>query len=143
MNGTSERTSIQADASRRNGRRGRGPTTAEGRVRSSMNRVVHGLNSTRLLLATEDVEEYRQHVQEWVASLAPATPAEQQVVMLVADLAWRLKRVSRIEERRALALLDDLVEQTPEWQMRKRAHELATALDAVSRIVSTSAVPVP
>ncbi len=108
-----------------------------------MNRTVHGLNSVRLLLATEDVEEYRQHAQEWVASLTPATPAEHQIVMLVADLVWRLRRIERIEERRALAILGDLVEQTPEWRIRTQAHELATALDTVSRLVSTSATPVP
>ena len=137
------RSEAQRAASRCNGAHGTGPRSADGRVRSSMNRTVHGLNSVRLLLATEDVEEYRQHVHEWTTSLAPATPAEHQIAMLIGDLAWRLKRVSRIEERRALTLLDDLVERTPEWQMRKQAHELATALDTVSRIVSTSAVPVP
>jgi hypothetical protein len=137
------RTDAQRAAARLNGTRSSGPRTPEGRERSSLNRTVHGLNAVRLLLATEDVAEYRLHVQEWVESLVPSTAAERQVVLLLADLMWRLKRVARIEERRALAILDDHVERTPEWQTRARATELVVGLDAVTRMVSTSAVPVP
>lgn len=112
-------------------------------MRSSANRATHGLNSVRLLLATEDVAEYRHHLDEWVQSLGPATPAEHQIVQLVADLMWRLKRVERIEQRRALAILDDLVEQTPEWATRARAQDLALGLDTVARMVASSPLPVP
>jgi len=137
------RSDAQRDASRRNGARSAGPRTPEGRVRSSMNRTTHGLNATRLLLATEDVEEYRLHLAEWVTSLGPATGAEHQVVQLIADLTWRLKRVERIEQRRALAILCDLVEQTPEWAARARSLDLVLGLDTVARMVASSPLPVP
>lgn len=137
------RTDAQRAASRRNGARSTGPRTPEGRVRSSANRTTHGLNSVRLLLATEDVEEYRQHTGEWVASLGPATAAEHQVVELVADLVWRLKRVERIEQRRALAILSNLAEQTPEAAARARAQDLLLGLDTVARMVASSPLPVP
>jgi hypothetical protein len=137
------RTEAQRAASRRNGARSAGPRTPEGRVRSSVNRTTHGLNSVRLLLATEDAEEYRQHLTEWIQSLGPSTAAEQQIVQLVADLIWRLKRVERFEERRALAILGDLVEQTPEWATRACAHDLVLGLDTVARMVASSPLPVP
>jgi hypothetical protein len=137
------RTEAQRAASRRNGARSTGPRTSEGRVRSSANRATHGLNSVRLLLATEDVEEYRQHLDEWVLSLGPVTAAEHQIVQLVADLMWRLKRVERIEQRRALAILEDLIEQSPEWAARARAHDLVLGLDTVARMVASSPLPVP
>jgi hypothetical protein len=140
---TTTRSEAQRNASRRNGARSTGPRSAEGRGRSSLNRTVHGLNSTRLLLATEDVAEYREHVEEWIESLLPATAAERQIVLLVADLMWRLKRIGRIEERLALALLDDIVEQTPESQMQTQARELATALDTPGQVVATAKLPVP
>ncbi|WP_242353873.1 hypothetical protein [Anaeromyxobacter sp. SG64] len=140
---TKPRTESQRAASRINGSRSKGPRSAEGRVRSSMNRTVHALNATRLLLATEDVAEYQRHVGEWVESLVPVTPAERQIVLLIADQAWRLRRVSRIEERRALAVLDSLVENTPEWAMRSKAQQLLTALDTVGELVTTSKLPVP
>jgi hypothetical protein len=95
------------------------------------------------LLATEDVEEYRQHLAEWVHSLGPATAAEHQIVQLVADLMWRLKRVERIEQRRALAILGDLVEQTPDSAARARAQDLLLGLDTVARMVASSPLPVP
>jgi hypothetical protein len=137
------RTDAQRAASRRNGAQSTGPRTPECRVRSSANRTTRGLNSVRLLLATEDVEEYRQHLDDWVQSLGPATPAEHQIVQLVADLMWRLKRVERLEQRRALAILDDLVEQTPEWATRARAQDLTLGLDTVARMVASSPLPVP
>lgn len=140
---TTTRTEAQRSASRRNGSRSNGPRSAEGRTRSSLNRTVHALNSTRLLLATEDVAEYQKHVDEWIESLPPGTAGERQIVLLVADLMWRLKRIARIEERRALALLDDIVEQTPEWRMRTQARELVMALDTLGQLVATSKVPVP
>jgi hypothetical protein len=112
-------------------------------MRSSMNRTVHALNSVRLLLPTEDVAEYQQLVDEWTESLAPATGAERQVVLLVANLAWRLKRVGRIEERRALALLGDEVERSPEWQARRKVQDLTVALDTLARLVSSMPLPVP
>jgi hypothetical protein len=137
------RSDAQRAASRRNGARSSGPRTPEGRVRSSANRTTHWLNSVRLLLATEDADEYRQHLDEWVRSLGPATAAEHQIVQLVADLMWRLKRVERIEQRRALAILGDLVEQTPEWAARARARDVVLGLDTVARMVATSPLPVP
>jgi hypothetical protein len=108
-----------------------------------MNRTVHGLNSVRLLLATEDVEEYRQHLTDWVHSLAPATPAEHQIVEMVADLVWRLRRIDRLEARRALAILADLVEQTTEWKTRTQAQDVVLGLDALVRTVNSSPLPVP
>jgi hypothetical protein len=137
------RTDAQRAASRRNGARSTGPRTTEGRVRSSVNRTTHGLNSVRLLLPTEDVAEYQQHVDEWIESLSPGTPAERQIVLLIGDLTWRLRRIGRIEERRALALLDDHVEKTPEWRTRAKAQELVTVLDTLGSLVNTSAIPVP
>jgi hypothetical protein len=140
---STHRTDAQRAASRQNGARSSGPRTAEGRTRSSANRTTHGLNSVRLLLATEDIEEYRQHLLEWTQSLAPASAAEHQIVQLLADLVWRLKRVGRIEDRRALAILEELVEQTPEWKTKAQAQDLLLGLDTIARLVESSALPVP
>ena len=136
------RTDAQRNSSRRNGARSRGPSTPEGRLRSSLNRTVHALNAVRLLLPTEDIAEYQEHVNEWVSSLAPASPAEHQVVMLVADLAWRLRRVERIEQRRALALLEDLLEKTQEWKVRSQVNDIITVLVTLAHIITTTTLPV-
>lgn len=137
------RTEAQRAASQRNSGRSTGPRTPEGRIRSSLNRTTHGLNAVRLLLPTEDVEEYRHHLAEWVQSLGPCTAGEHQIVQLVADLAWRLRRLQRIEERRALAILDELVEDTPESKNRTLVLDLVVGLDAVAQTVSTTVLPVP
>jgi hypothetical protein len=139
---TMARSDAQRASSRKNGSRSRGPSTQEGRLRSSLNRTVHALNSVRLLLPTEDVVEYQEHIDEWVSSLGPATPAEHQVVMLLADLAWRLRRVERLEQRRALALLEDLLEGTQEWKVRSQVNDLITVLVTLAHIISTTTLPV-
>lgn len=136
------RSEAQRATSRKNGSRSRGPATSEGRLRSSLNRTVHALNAVRLLLPTEDIIEYQKHISEWVASLAPSTPAEHQVVMLVADLAWRMRRVERIEQRRALALLEDQLEKTQEWMVRLQVNNLITVLVTLAHIITTTTLPV-
>lgn len=107
-----------------------------------MNRTTHGLNSVRLLVPTEDAEQYRTHVAAWLESFAPVSAAERQLVLLLGDMAWRLQRIARIEERRAATLLEDLVQETPEWATRVHATDLAVALDAVANIVGSTPVPV-
>jgi hypothetical protein len=138
----SYRSAPQRAASRRNGAASAGPRTEVGKVRASLNRVTHGLNSTRLLVPTEDVDEYRAHVDDWEESLSPTCSAEQQVVVLLADLAWRLRRLQRIEERRAVAILDARLEGTPEWKAKAMTEEAVAALDALQALVSETPVPV-
>jgi hypothetical protein len=136
------RSDAQRATSRRNGAMSRGPRSEDGKMRSSANRVTHALNSVRLLLPTEDIAEYKDHTSDWISSLAPTSLAEHQIVMLVADLMWRLKRVERIEQRRALALLEDLLEKTQEWKVRAQVNDLITVLVTLAHIITTTTLPV-
>jgi hypothetical protein len=90
--------SPRAAASRRNGARSKGPRTAEGKARSSMNALKHGLTARRwMVLYDEDTEELDALIEVWAARFAPAEPCEALLVRRLAEADWRLRRASRIE----------------------------------------------
>src|SRR5215467_1114093 len=55
----------KAAAARANGALSHGPTTPEGKARSSQNALQHGLFSTTVVLATEDPEEFRALLDDY------------------------------------------------------------------------------
>ena len=52
------------------------PTSPEGRARSSMNALRHGLTARVVVLPSEDMAAYKTFSKEIVDSLDPQTPVE-------------------------------------------------------------------
>jgi hypothetical protein len=92
----------RAAANRANSLLSTGPRTAAGKQTSSRNAVTHGLTSRSPVLATEDPAAYQLHCRQFLAEYQPATPTETQLTQQLADTAWRLNHVPRLEA----ALLD-------------------------------------
>ena len=107
-----DRSSAQRTTSATNGARSHGPVTAEGKAVSSLNHVRHGLAAKMLLLPSENAGEYEQNLDEWASTLKPTSPAEVQLVVAAADLAWRLQRLALIERRQMAAHLEELLQAT-------------------------------
>lgn len=98
------KSSRKAKASRENGKLSRGPVTAAGKRRSSMNAMTHGLRSDRqVVLPGEDEAEFDKLVKAVKAELKPKGPIEAALVERATAQLWRLKRVSRIEGEILLA----------------------------------------
>lgn len=93
---TSER---QAAANRRNALRSTGPNTPEGKEHAKLNALRHGLRAETLVLPDEDPAEFERFQQALIAELAPAGELEAVLVERIVVLAWRLRRVGRIEAR--------------------------------------------
>ena len=74
-----------------------GPRTPTGKRRSSLNAISHGLTAAFPVLATEDPAAYQSHVQQFRDEYHPATPTETQLVQELADIAWRLNRIPKLE----------------------------------------------
>ena len=72
--------------------------TPEGRARSSMNALRHGLTARVVVLPTEDMNAYRAFSKEIVDSLDAQTPLERQFAQTVADNQWRINRIRSIED---------------------------------------------
>jgi hypothetical protein len=97
-----------------------GPKTAEGRERSSMNALKHGLTSNKMfVLENETPEKWARTLDLWTKKLRPRDEAEMQVVTEAAFARWRLQRVWTIET----ALFD--------LEMDNQAPELAEKFEAV------------
>jgi len=87
----------RSQASRENGAKSTGPTTAPGLARSSQNALKHGLHSKQVLLPTESADDYRALLASYFAHFAPTTPLTAELVETLAVTRWRLRRLSAIE----------------------------------------------
>src|SRR5713101_7917683 len=76
----------------------RGPKTAAGKARVSINALTHGISSTRLVVPGESSTEWETHRRTFVEALAPAGPVETALAERVASAGWRLRRVTAYEE---------------------------------------------
>jgi len=72
--------------------------TEEGKARSSMNALRHGLTARVVVLPTEDMDAYQAFSKEIVDSLDAQTPVERQFAQTVADNQWRINRIRSIED---------------------------------------------
>jgi hypothetical protein len=87
----------QIHANRANAELSTGPTTPEGKAKSSLNAVKTGLTGRTVLLAAEDAAAYQKHIQGFFDGYKPSTAAEEALVQSVADTEWRLLRIPALE----------------------------------------------
>ena len=87
----------RAAVNRANAKLSTGPSTPEGKARSSMNALRHGLTARAILLPTDDPAANQHHTQGFFDEYQPQGASEQQLVQSLADTAWRLNRVARLE----------------------------------------------
>ena len=84
-------------ANRRNARKSTGPRTNEGKGRSRMNAIRHGLTADETLIAGEDFSEYAGFFREMLDHFEPDGPLESSLVERITIALWRLKRVTKLE----------------------------------------------
>ena len=100
-NGTSElqqKTHSRSEQSRINGAKSKGPTTPEGKSKSSKNALSHGLTANiHTVLHFESSAAYTENLDAWVDNLRPVDKVELRVVNSIANLQWRLERLALME----------------------------------------------
>jgi hypothetical protein len=87
----------QIEANRRNARLSTGPLTEEGKRRSRLNAVRHGLTAETLIDALEDAEGYAAFELAVAADYDAQSAVERELVLRLASLLWRLRRATAIE----------------------------------------------
>ncbi len=84
-------------ANRANAQLSTGPITPEGKAKSSLNAVKTGLTGRTVLLPSEDVATYEEHVRRFEGEFQPADDRERMLVQNLADTQWRLDRIPGLE----------------------------------------------
>jgi hypothetical protein len=97
-NGTEERS-----PQRKRGRGATGPKTREGKKRSSLNAVTHGITAKDLVLATESKEEFNSWMREYLHHYNPHGPVETALVQTLVITRWRWRRLLRAENGAIMA----------------------------------------
>src|SRR5260370_1069110 len=87
----------RAETNRENAQNSTGPRTEAGKQRSSLNALRHGLTGQTVVLPSDDLITYQRHCQQLHDQYHPKNPMEGQLTQAVADLSWRLNRITAIE----------------------------------------------
>jgi hypothetical protein len=87
----------QIEANRRNALRSTGPSTEQGKQQSRRNALRHGLTAETVIDGLEDSEDYRAFEAAVIADYDAQTAVERELVLRLASLLWRLRRIISIE----------------------------------------------
>jgi len=87
----------QIETNRRNALKSTGPTTPEGKERSSCNAVRHGLTAETVIARLESSDDYEAFEAAVIADYNAETAVERQLVLRLASVLWRLRRATSME----------------------------------------------
>jgi hypothetical protein len=87
----------QWQANHLNALKSTGPRTEEGKCISRRNALRHGLTAETVIDALEDSEAYRGFEAAVIADYDAETAVERELVLRLASLLWRLRRIIAIE----------------------------------------------
>jgi hypothetical protein len=91
-------TQRQIDSARRNGAKSNGPITPEGKAKSSLNALKHGLAADpEIILEHENNDNYDRLLEGYVHAYKPASGDEYDLVCQIVSASWRLRRIGRME----------------------------------------------
>ena len=87
----------QLQANRLNALKSTGPRSEEGKRASRRNALRHGLTAETVIDGLEDSEDYRGFEAAIIADYDAETAVERELVLRLASLLWRLRRIIAIE----------------------------------------------
>jgi hypothetical protein len=87
----------RAEINKANSQHSTGPKTEAGKQRSSLNALRHGLTGQIVVMPTDDLAAYQQHLNAYAAEYHPQGATESDLVQALADTSWRLNRVAVLE----------------------------------------------
>ena len=88
---------LQLIANRENASHSTGPRTPEGKKRSSLNALRHGLTGQVVVMPNEDLQAYNTFMDRYIKGLNPKNEPEKQLAFDMANSTWKLNRSSSIE----------------------------------------------
>jgi hypothetical protein len=97
------------NSSRANGARSRGPRTPEGKARSSVNAIRHGLLSKTTVLENEDEDSFQKLVGHYIERFSPVGQVDFDMIEEMTHSYWLLRRAWAIQTR----MMDDAMRHQP------------------------------
>jgi hypothetical protein len=91
-------TEKQLQANRENAKKSTGPKTEEGKRRSSLNAIRHGLTGQVVVLPSEEIEAYNQFSAPIAAGLETVGALEIQLAEMYTGFLWRVNRAAAVED---------------------------------------------
>ncbi len=94
----SEISEARLAANRENAQKSTGPVTPEGKAKSSLNAIKHGLTGATVMFANADeAKNYGCHVKDYERQFQPVGREESALVQSIADIRWRLATIPVLE----------------------------------------------
>jgi hypothetical protein len=100
-----EAVSKRVEANRNNAKKSTGPKTSEGKARSRLNAMKHGLTAKTLVLPGEEAEALQARIEAWKADMKPASDLQDYLVERAVIASWQLDRCDRVIAARLAALV--------------------------------------
>src|SRR5215471_19067305 len=94
-------------AARANGAKSHGPVTPEGKAKSALNAITHGLTASAIVLTTESKEKYEALLAAYVEKCDPDGPIENDLAEEMVAAKWQQRRVAAM----IVALIDVAMDQ--------------------------------
>jgi hypothetical protein len=81
-------------AARANRAKSQGPVTPEGKAKSALNAITHGLTASAIVLTTESKEKYAALLASYLEKCDPEGPIENDLVEEMVAAKWQQRRVA-------------------------------------------------
>lgn len=120
---------LRSETARLNGAKSKGPKTPEGRRRSSLNALKHGLCSSSAVLSNESQARFNAHRDGYIARFSPADTVELDLVDQLVASSWRLRRALAVE---SAAYEREMVRRAPECVDFTEDIRLFTAIQSLT-----------
>jgi len=93
-------------ANRENGKLS-GPVTPEGRAKSALNSIKHGLTANTLVLTNESRDMFNELLDAYTERFQPADEVELDLILEMVACRWRLRRIMSVETAMVDIEMDD------------------------------------
>ena len=120
---------LRSETARINGAKSKGPITAAGRHKSSLNALKHSLCSASVLLSNESEARFTAHRDGYIARFSPAGTVELDLIDQVVAASWRLRRALAME---SAAYEHEMDRRAPESQDFTEDIRLFTAIQSLT-----------
>ena len=128
------RTEKQINANRQNAKKSSGPRTPKGKTRTAQNALKHGLLAQDSVIPSEEAADFDNHLTAIEDSYLPRNRVEKEIVRQIADVMWRMQRLSRIESSAIAAS----IERTRDVQKRLYPDRMKEGHEGEVQLLGTS-----